>query len=60
MCIEEDYRQGVINEEEKKKALGNLDISESFDLFVNLVIKELGYYPEKRTKLEDRAWKKGE
>ena len=56
MQIEEDYRNGDLTLEEKKAALGDLDISKSFDLYAEYIIEELGRFPEKRTRLQDKIY----
>ena len=42
--------------EEKKTALGDLDTSKAFDLYAEYIIEELGRFPEKRTRLQDKIY----
>ena len=45
--------------EERDAAVGAIETADSYDLFVDLVINRLGYYPKKRTQLiDEKDWAK--
>lgn len=52
------YREGQMTKAERDEAIAGIDTEECYDDFVDIVIEELGYFPEKRTKLEsfEGAW----
>lgn len=55
--IDDDFRHGYISKEERDKAVGSIETNDNYDYFVELVIQELGFYPEKRTRLiDERNW----
>lgn len=52
-AIDDDYKKGIISEEEYISAKGHLETSEGYERFVELAIQKLGFYPDKRTRLID-------
>ena len=57
VAIDEDYHKGIISKTERDKAVGEIDTTKNYDRFVTLVCENLGFIPEKRTKLIDtREW----
>ena len=56
-AIDDDYKNGILTKEERDAAVGAIETADSYDLFVNLVINRLGYYPKKRTQLiDEKDW----
>lgn len=49
--IDEQYRRGMINKEERDTLLGNIDTSLCYAEFLRAVFEEFGFIPDKRTKL---------
>lgn len=56
-AIDDDYKNGILTKEERDAAIGAIETADSYDLFVDLVINKLGYYPKKRTQLiDEKDW----
>lgn len=55
--IDEEYHKGKISKQERDEAIAGLAGEDKYDRFVELVIKHLGYMPEKRTRLIDNVFK---
>ena len=56
-AIDDDYKNGILTKEERDAAVGAIETADSYDLFVNLIINKLGYYPKKRTQLiDEKDW----
>lgn len=45
------YHSGELSKQERDEAVANIDTDECYDNFVEYVIEELGYFPDKRTQL---------
>lgn len=52
-AIEDEYRKGNMTEQEFIEAKGNMETSDGCEKFFSLVLEELGFFPDKRTKLTD-------
>lgn len=52
-AIDDDFRHGLINKEERDKAVGEIETISNYDRFIELVVDRLGFIPEKRTRLVD-------
>ena len=52
-----DEQRPELTKEERDAAVGAIETADSYDLFVDLVINRLGYYPKKRTQLiDEKDW----
>lgn len=51
--IDEELKNGKISQEERNRAVGEIETMNCFDCFQQMVIGKLGFYPKKRTKLVD-------
>lgn len=51
--IDDDYRRGQITKEEYIAAKGQVESLSSYDYLVELCVKRLGFFPDKRTQLVD-------
>ena len=51
--IDEELKNGLITQEERNKAVGEIQTMDCFDCFQQMVIDKLGFYPKKRTMLVD-------
>ena len=55
--IDEELKNGLITQEERNKAVGEIETMDCFDCFQQMVIDKLGFYPKKRTMLvEEINW----
>lgn len=56
-AIDDDFRKGLITQQERNKAVGEIDTTDNYEKFIELVYEKLGFIPEKRTRLIDtREW----
>lgn len=53
--IDEELKKGHISQEERNKAVGEIQTMNCFDCFQEMVIDRLGFYPKKRTMLVDEV-----
>lgn len=58
--IDEEYHKGKLSKQERNDAIAELVDEDKYEKFVDLVIKRLGYMPEKRTRLIDNVLKCGD
>lgn len=58
--IDEEYHKGKLSKQERNEAIAELVDEDKYEKFVDLVIKHLGYMPEKRTRLIDNVLKCGD
>ena len=54
--IDSAYHSGEITKEERDNAIGNIQTTNNYELFVNFVIDALGYFPDKNTQLIDKGY----
>ena len=53
-----ELKEGPMTKAERDEAVAGIDTGECYDLFVELVTENFGYFPQKRTQLKDEkcAW----
>lgn len=55
-----ELKEGPMTKAERDEAVAGIDTGECYDLFVELVTENFGYFPQKRTQLKDEkcAWQR--